>query len=74
MSGRPSVQARFLGVGGRKRYIRGVTYGTFSEGADGSPYPEPDVVRNDFAAMAASGANAIRPQPATATATRGIHE
>ena len=57
---RPDVAARFLEVGGEKQYVRGVTYGTFADGADGSPYPDPHVVSGDFAAMAAAGVNSVR--------------
>jgi GT2 family glycosyltransferase len=56
----PTVQARFVRIDGEKRYIRGVTYGTFSDGGQGFPYPDPATVGRDFAAMAASGANAVR--------------
>jgi GT2 family glycosyltransferase len=56
----PNAAARFIHVNGEKRYIRGVTYGTFCPGRDGSLYPEPAGVDRDFAAVAASGANAIR--------------
>jgi GT2 family glycosyltransferase len=57
---RPAVAARFLELGGEKEYVRGVTYGTFAEGADGSPYPDPHIVSRDFAAMAAAGVNSVR--------------
>ena len=57
---RPRIFGRFLEIGGQKQYIRGVTYGTFCDGPDGSPYPEPNVVARDFAAMAHAGANAVR--------------
>lgn len=43
-----------------KSYMRGVTYGTFRPRADGSEFPEIDVVERDFAAMAACGINAVR--------------
>jgi GT2 family glycosyltransferase len=45
--------------GGGKFHVRGVTYGTFRS-ADGSSFPEPQRVREDFAAMAAAGINAVR--------------
>ena len=53
------VRARFLEVGGRRQYIRGVTYGTFAK-REGVPYPDAETVAADFAAIAASGVNAIR--------------
>jgi GT2 family glycosyltransferase len=46
-------------VDGGKLHVRGVTYGTFC-GRDGSPFPGREVVRRDFEAMAAVGANALR--------------
>ena len=57
---RPEIYGRSLQVGGQKQYIRGVTYGTFCDGPDGSPYPEQAVVAGDFASMARAGANAVR--------------
>lgn len=53
-------------VGAEKFHVRGVTYGTF-RGPEESPFPAPARVREDFAAMAAAGINAVRtyvPPPA----------
>lgn len=53
-------------VGAEKFHVRGVTYGTFRS-EDGSSFPAPARVRDDFAAMAAAGVNSIRtyvPPPA----------
>jgi GT2 family glycosyltransferase len=47
-------------VGGEKLYLRGVTYGTFAPGADGTNYPDRATVQRDLAAMAANGVNALR--------------
>ena len=58
--GRPEVRTRFTHVGNDKLFVRGVTYGTFGDGPDGFPYPDPETVARDFAAMAAAGANAVR--------------
>ena len=58
--GRLTARGKFLYVGDEKFYIRGVTYGTFRRRADGSEVPEPDVVEQDFALMAAHGINAVR--------------
>src|SRR5439155_1583144 len=58
--GRLTARGKFLYVGDEKFYIRGVTYGTFQPRADGSEVPEPDVVEQDFALMAAHGINAVR--------------
>jgi GT2 family glycosyltransferase len=59
-SSRPAFRARFLQLDGAKQYIRGVTYGTFADGGQGVPYPDAETVSHDFAAIAASGANAVR--------------
>jgi O-antigen biosynthesis protein len=57
---RPKVQGKFLYAGGEKLYLRGVTYGTFRPGADGSEYPHPARVAADFRQMAANGINSVR--------------
>ncbi len=57
---RPAAGGKFLHFGGEKFWVRGVTYGTFRPGEDGSEYPARDVVERDFARMAANGLNAIR--------------
>ena len=58
--GRPRARAKFLFVGDRKLYVRGVTYGTFKPDEDGNEYPAHEVVRRDFAQMVANGINAVR--------------
>jgi GT2 family glycosyltransferase len=57
---RPRVAGKFLYAGDEKLWIKGVTYGTFRPDADGINYPSREVVRRDFAAMAAAGINAVR--------------
>jgi GT2 family glycosyltransferase len=57
---RPRVAGKFLYAGADKLWIKGVTYGTFRPDAHGFNYPGPEVVRRDFAAMAAAGINAVR--------------
>ena len=57
---RPKAQGKFLYVGAEKLYLRGVTYGTFRPGEDGSHYPHPARVEADFRSMAANGINAVR--------------
>ncbi len=59
-SSRPTVEARFVRVDGEKRFIRGVTYGTFRDGGQGWLYPDPATVSRDFEAMATTGVNAVR--------------
>jgi O-antigen biosynthesis protein len=58
--GRPTVRGKFLFDGDTKLYVRGVTYGTFAPGPDGTGYPAPSVVDADFQQMAANGINAVR--------------
>ncbi len=57
---RPCVRGKFLFLDDAKLYLRGVTYGTFRPLDDGAEYPRPEVVEQDFAAMAANGINAVR--------------
>ncbi|MEA2307605.1 MAG: hypothetical protein QOH43_4885 [Solirubrobacteraceae bacterium] len=58
--GRPEVDGKFLAVGGRRLWVRGVTYGTFRPDATGERFPSPEQVAHDFAAMGATGINAVR--------------
>ena len=57
---RPEVKGRFIHADGHKLYLRGVTYGTFAEAADGTQFPPRAVVEKDFAMMAAAGVNSLR--------------
>ncbi len=57
---RPTLGGKFLWVGQEKLYVRGVTYGTFRPGMDGSAFPSPKVVEHDFSLMSANGVNAVR--------------
>jgi O-antigen biosynthesis protein len=57
---RPSARGKFFARREEKFYVRGVTYGTFAPGADGTAYPDRVTVDRDFAAMAANGFNALR--------------
>ena len=57
---RPRVAGKFLYAGADKLWIKGVTYGTFRPGDDGTGYPGVATLRADFAAMAAAGINAVR--------------
>jgi glycosyltransferase involved in cell wall biosynthesis len=57
---RPQVDGKFLGIGGERLIVRGVTYGTFRPSADGTLYPSPEEVWRDFAAIRAAGANTVR--------------
>ncbi|PYV33952.1 MAG: glycosyl transferase [Acidobacteria bacterium] len=57
---RPAVKGKFLWAGEEKFVVRGVTYGPFRRGPDGSPYPVREVVDQDFADIASNGFNAVR--------------
>ncbi|PYV14057.1 MAG: hypothetical protein DMG21_19425, partial [Acidobacteria bacterium] len=57
---RATVRGKFLWVGEEKFYIRGVTYGPFHPDPNGVSYPQPRVVEQDFAAIAANGLNTVR--------------
>lgn len=50
---------KFLSVGDQKFEVRGVTYGTFRSDRFAG-FPEPSVVKRDFAHMAACGFNTVR--------------
>lgn len=57
---RPRVAGKFLYVGKDKYWVRGVTYGAFRPDARGNEYHDLEVIRQDFAQMAANGLNAVR--------------
>jgi GT2 family glycosyltransferase len=57
---RPRATGKFLEADGQRLWVRGVTYGTFAPGPDGSQFPPPGVVDADLEAMAAVGCNALR--------------
>jgi GT2 family glycosyltransferase len=58
----PRIEAcgKFLCIGHEKLFVRGVTYGTFRPGPDGSEFQDPEKVERDFASMSAQGVNAVR--------------
>jgi O-antigen biosynthesis protein len=57
---RPTALGKFLFAGGEKLYLRGVTYGTFRPGEDGSGYPDPARVEADLRTMALNSVNSVR--------------
>src|SRR3989440_9253674 len=61
---RAVLGGKFLWVGQEKLYVRGVTYGTFRPGMDGSAFPSPGVVEPVFSLMPTSGVTASRTYPA----------
>src|SRR3989454_925200 len=60
LGSRAILGGKFLWVGQEKLYVRGVTYGTFRPRMDGSAFPSPRVVEQDFSLMSANGVNAVR--------------
>jgi glycosyltransferase involved in cell wall biosynthesis len=57
---RLEARGKFLFRGTEKHFLRGVSYGPFSTGSHGAPFPERDTVRRDFALLRDLGANCIR--------------
>jgi O-antigen biosynthesis protein len=62
--GRSGARVRRLGqqlwLGDDVFRVRGVTYGSFRPRRDDHLFPEPQVIRSDFAAIAALGLNTVR--------------
>ncbi len=54
------VHGKFFFAGDEKFFVRGVTYGPFGPGPDGTQFPAPDRVAQDFALMREMGANTAR--------------
>jgi glycosyltransferase involved in cell wall biosynthesis len=54
------VSGKFFFAGERKHFVKGVTYGPFSTGSHGTPFPEPATVDLDFALMGEAGINTVR--------------
>jgi GT2 family glycosyltransferase len=53
-------RGRFFFRNDEKFFLKGVTYGPFSPGLSGVPFPEPGAVELDFALMAEAGINCFR--------------
>lgn len=51
---------KFFFRGEEKVFLRGVTYGPFAPGEDGTPFPDRALVRRDFALLLELGANCLR--------------
>ena len=45
---RPAVRGKYLSIGEKKFYIRGVTYGTFRPDAQGFPFPSQEMVEREI--------------------------
>ena len=54
------VKGKFLYEGGQKRYVYGVTYGTFAPDTNGIQFPRAEIVEYDFAMMREHGINTVR--------------
>jgi len=54
------VQGKFFFAGGKKHFVKGVTYGPFPKGSHGEQFPECGVVEADFSLMAEAGINTVR--------------
>jgi O-antigen biosynthesis protein len=59
-SPRVRVDGKFFAQGRQRLRLHGVTYGPFAPGANGQPFPTPEVVREDFVRMRAAGVNSAR--------------
>jgi O-antigen biosynthesis protein len=57
---RPHIRGKFIFVGDKKLYVRGVTYGTFRPDRSGDEFRDPEAVARDFCQMALHGINALR--------------
>ena len=57
---RPEVRGKFLFVDNQKYWVRGVTYGTFRPLEDGTQFPKPERVKQDFAEISGNGMNTVR--------------
>src|SRR5438128_883628 len=57
---RVRVDGRGLTRGSSRLHVRGVTYGPFAPGSEGTTFPAPERVEEDFARMGAAGINSIR--------------
>ncbi|MGE0823751.1 MAG: glycosyltransferase [Candidatus Binatia bacterium] len=54
------TKGKFFFAGDDKFFIKGVTYGPFKPASHGAPFPEPAVIKRDFALMQELGANTLR--------------
>src|SRR5262245_19969160 len=57
---RVRLDGRRLCRGSEPFRVRGVTYGPFAPGSDGTQFPSSERVRDDFEQMASAGINALR--------------
>ena len=57
---RPTVRGKFLFIGDRKFFVKGVTYGAFRPDATGREFHDVRQIRRDFKMMAEYGINTVR--------------
>jgi exo-beta-1,3-glucanase (GH17 family) len=57
---RVEVDGKFLSANGQPFRVRGTTYGSFLQRADGASFPTRDQVAADFSGMADAGLNTVR--------------
>ena len=57
---RISLRGRYFFQNDEKFFLKGVTYGPFSPGQTGVPFPDSDLVETDFASMNELGVNCVR--------------
>ena len=57
---RPRVDGKFLTVNGKRFWIKGITYGSFSANDAGEPYPPFTRLKDDFSRMRDAGINTVR--------------
>jgi GT2 family glycosyltransferase len=60
LSPRPRVAGKFIFIGDKKFYVRGLTYGPFQPRTDGCEYRDRQTVERDFEVMAAHNFNTVR--------------
>jgi O-antigen biosynthesis protein len=58
--GEITVDGKFFRAGAAKHFVKGVTYGPFAPGEDGTQFPEPAMIERDFALMVTAGVNTVR--------------
>ena len=76
---RVRADGKFLTVNGKRFWVKGVTYGTFTPNDQGEPYPAYHRLKDDFARMREAGVNTVRlysppsDRIADAAAAAGLH-
>src|ERR1041385_7662898 len=54
------VDGKFFRLGGKKFYVKGITYGPFAPNAKGEMFPSPEQTERDFRQIRELGANVLR--------------